>query len=382
MLNTRSNYGFSFLELTIVLGIVSGLLLMLSGTIAHVQRQQLAKVMAADLANLKTALYSAQLMGDGEFTAADLKASNWYFGELESPWGSPYQIEYQDTSIVIRGDAASSARAGAVARLLPASTVNGAWVELFTAEVSQKQASDMYLHRQEIVGSPQLNSMETHLNMHGNNIHNIDNLSAYAVSTSYIDAFHGYFNTVSTGNLTADVLESYSLVSAYAEVFALSSTDAFIDNLQVQELHADELNVYGGVVFAHSLHVDTIFSGSLNAVNITAENISVAGAVSAAQAMLTNVVTENMTAELADITQVNAGVISAEQVFSNQVETNYLHSGSLTVAGAFFTNALTAKQITASDFITPTGSLSQLHIMLSNYQQLWDSCVASGSCEQ
>jgi hypothetical protein len=119
----------------------------------------------------------------------------------------------------------------------------------------------------------------------------------------------------------------------------------------------------------------------MNAETIEAEHMLVAGDISADHALLAHIQAERITADSAAISQLTADRINTENIVSTGVTTQYLASNYLSVSGTFTTEALIANRITASDFITPTGSLSQLQTMLSNYQQLWNSCMASGSCE-
>ena len=381
MANLRSNHGFSFIELTVVLGLVSGLLLILSATTAHIQQQRLMQVMVDDLLQLKAAVYSAQLAGEESATVADLQASKWYMRELSSPWGSPYHIEYQNGDAFIRGSAGIVARASGVARQLPASSTSGHWVELFVAKIIHERPGEAYLHRQHVVGSPQLNSMETDLQMQNFNINDINEVNATTIFGDHIHGQQANFNAINSVEVSSDVLASNSFTADYADVLFLHGTDADIDHLHVQYLNTAAFTFLGNELFAYKLHANSVFAEVINAETIEAEHMLVAGDISADNALLAQIQAERITAGSAAISQLSADRINTENIVSTGVTTQYLASNHLLVSGTFTTEALIANRITASDFITPTGSLSQLQTMLSNYQQLWNSCMASGSCE-
>ncbi|MCH8492306.1 MAG: hypothetical protein LAT53_03615 [Idiomarina sp.] len=381
MANLRSNHGFSFIELTVVLGLVSGLLLILSATMAHIQQQRLMQVMVDDLLNLKIAVYSAQLAGENAATVADLQASKWYMRELSSPWGEPYHIEYRNSEVVIRGNAGIAARASGVAHQLPASTTSGDWVELFVAKIIHERPGDAYLHRQQVAGSPQLNTMETDLQMQNFNINDIHEVHATTIVGEHINGQQANFNAINSVNVSAEVIASDSLATDYADVLFLRGTDVAIEHLQIQYLNADAFTLLGSELFADKVHANNVFAEVINAGIIEADNVLVAGNISAEQAVLPQIQAEQVTADLAAISQLTADIVNAEHIFSERVTTQYMASNHLSVSGTFTTDALVANHITASDFITPTGSLSQLQTMLSNYQQLWNSCIATGSCE-
>lgn len=381
MANLRSNHGFSFIELTVVLGLVSGLLLILSATMAHIQQQRLVQVMVDDLLNLKIAVYSAQLAGEDAATVADLQASEWYMRELSSPWGEPYHIEYRNGEAIIRGNAGIAARASGVAQRLPASTTSGDWVELFVAKIVHERLGDAYLHRQQVAGSPQLNSMETDLQMQNFNINDVNEVNATTIFGENINGQQANFNAITSVNVSTDTLASASLTADYADVLFLRGTDVVIEHLQIQYLNADAFTLLGSELFADKVEANNIFAEVINAGTIEADNVLVAGSISAEQAILPQIQAEQISAELAAISQLTADIVNAERIFSERVTAQSMASNHLSVAGIFTTDALVANSITASDFITPTGSLSQLQTMLSNYQQLWNSCITTGSCE-
>ena len=381
MANLRINYGFSFIELTVVLGLVSGLLLILSATMAHLQQQRLVQVMVDDLLHLKTAVYSAQLAGEEAATVADLQASKWYVREPSSPWGEPYYIDYRDDEAVIRGNAGIVARASGVARQLPASTTSGHWVELFVAKIIHERPGEAYLHRNKVAGSPQLNAMETDLQMQSFNINDINEVTAITIFGDHFNAQQANFNALNSVEVSTEILTSNSLTTDYADVLFLRATDVAINHLQIQHLNVDAFTFLGNELFTDKLHADNVFAEVIHAKAIEVENILVAGSISAEYALLPEIQAEQITADSAAVSQLTTAIINSENIFSTGVNTQYLASTNLSVSGTFSTEALIANRITANDFITPTGSFSQLQTMLSNYQQLWNSCIATGSCE-
>ena len=106
--------------------------------------------------------------------------------------------------------------------------------------VSFVQNRQPYLHRTEQPGAPQLNEMATDLNMNGNSITNVSELTASSVTV---------LETLETTNLVADTVTAGELFSLVASTTTITGDYTVSGNLDVGgQITASSAAITGGIV--------------------------------------------------------------------------------------------------------------------------------------
>jgi hypothetical protein len=117
----------------------------------------------------------------------DIETVGLYYKGLVSPFGTPYLGRPNGDSYIVTVDTLSETTAAMIANAYLGSSYNGSIVSLVVIKASAEVAYDGMLHRDQVAGKPELNRMNTDLDMGGNDILNIDNINSQNVFSEMVN---------------------------------------------------------------------------------------------------------------------------------------------------------------------------------------------------
>jgi hypothetical protein len=117
----------------------------------------------------------------------DIETAGLYYKGLISPFGTPYLGRPNGDSYIVTVDALSETTAAMIANAYLGSSYSGSVVSLVVIKASAEVAYDGMLHRDQVAGKPELNRMNTDLDMGGNDILNIDNINSQNVFSEMVN---------------------------------------------------------------------------------------------------------------------------------------------------------------------------------------------------
>ncbi len=272
-----SEKGFSLLEFVAVLALVGGVLLTLTQLRGVQTQQRLHYALLDTIEYTRAALYE-YFSQHNKFPVA-ISALQLPEPPL-TPWGESFELRHQGKQVSIVVPTANDTTGAWLQARLPMTIQEPKRLLIHVPTPIQQLTADLALHRVEVIGRPELNAMQTNLNMNGFNVLNF----------GYIDAHTGSINQVTTdtanfGTLTADAIwVSNQLTAAQADMGVLTINTAAINLLNVQQADFDSLqvNTLSTDVFnSNQLTTGSLSVSSLTAGSITTEQLTV-GEITAA----------------------------------------------------------------------------------------------------
>lgn len=272
----RSNLGFSLLEITIALAIGSSILLVAMQLHSVLQGARLVNngAQALELVKNKSLRYFAS---SGAFPA---RLSELDF-VADNPWQSQMLLEQSAEGIRISLNLANSQLAQKVSRQLANSETIGKKVSIVVYKPIQNIQNDFALHRVKVDGKPELNRMETALQMNQFDISDVGALHAQSIvateaeftdleaSTAEFDSMlisgSAQIETLKAESIEGSEIEAQWLTADYAEVQEITISQAHIETLE-----ADEIDV--GTLTANTVTADNLETQSLDADSISAQD--------------------------------------------------------------------------------------------------------------
>lgn len=207
----KSNRGYILFELVIALSILSGLLLFSQQWLLQQQKRQgndfsasaaqqfLAAIETFWLAERRTPATLAELVSKG------------YVAQVWQPWPGEWSIEQYENMLRLRL-AVDAGSAGAAQRL--SEQVAGAHVTrtgefmMHVFEPVQLALYKRYLHRYPDAFSPEYNQMQTHLDMNGFSLTNVNEMHANQLISGQAIITEASFENVQATRLEVDDLQA------------------------------------------------------------------------------------------------------------------------------------------------------------------------------
>lgn len=345
------------------------------------QQNARAQLFVTELNDLKNAVYAASGYVKHEITPADLIAEDLYFGELYSPWGEPYRIEYTDLGIYVLGYAKTQNLANRLVKQLSAAEYSEGWVKLFVHQTEPKIDDSIYLHREFEPDRPYLNQMNTDLDMSGNNIFSVGDISADKAELTQVIAATALLSHLESSSATVDSLSANNIASSSATVSAVYTDLLSVSELLVAELFTETLSVNAPLVRVQNLQVSQLQGSRLTTEELSVANqLVVTGSLQTATAQFHHLSANEVIAQDASFQQLAAQQLTSESIFANSLSANAITASQLNVSGSFQVSELIANTIFASDFVTATSSLVAVQKVAAKVESLWLQCTYDGGC--
>lgn len=381
MLIKRRAGGFSLFELLVVLSFLSAMLIFSIQVSTSTQQNSRVQLFVAELSDLKNAVYAASGYIKHEVTPADLVTEQLYFGELYSPWGEPYRIEYTELGIYVLGYARTQKLAERLVKQLSAAEYSGGWVKLFVHQPEPKIDDSLYLHREFDAERPHLNQMNTDLDMSGHNILNVGDINADKAEFAHVSVPTALLSHVESTTATIDNVSAINIATASASLNAVYSDIFSVSELLVGELFAETLSVSAPLVKVESLQVSQLQGAQLTTEALSVANhLSVTGSLQTINAHVNSLTANEITAQEGNFGSLTAQQLTSEALFANNLNANVVTASQLHVAGSFQVSELIANTIFASDFVTATSSLVAVQTLAAKVESLWLQCTYDGGC--
>lgn len=244
-----SNKGFSLVEFVAVLALVSGLLLTLTQwrELQHQQRLQQALLDTVD--HVQVALYG-HYRQHNEFplSISSLGLSD----HAVTPWGKDLALRRVGDELSIIVPTPNIHVLDWLQARLPMAKKDELKLMVAVPIPLQTINADFALHRVVVAGKPELNMMQTDLNMNGYAIRNFSQLYADSAQLNSVST-----NSAVVGQLTADdVWLTQQLTAVNANIQSLT-----VNNAQVNKLNASQASM--NTLQTNSLTATTFSSGQL-----------------------------------------------------------------------------------------------------------------------
>ncbi len=382
MVNQRRNNGYSLFELIIVLSFVGAILTFTVKFTANQQQNSRVQLLVSDLSDLKDAVYSAGKYLDHEVMPEQLVSEQLYFGDLDSPWGEPYQIEYTEYGTYVTGFAKSNQFAARVAKQLPAAEVENGWVKLFIHRPNLQLDVSQFLHRELITDRPYLNQMNTDLDMQGNNIFDAQELTANQSEFTNVSANTAWLSNLVSEDTVAGSLSATNVTSDTAAFTNAQADFLAVSELSVSDLFAENLSVSAPLISVQNLQINNLQGSSLTAEELSvAHQLSVSNAIQANNAHFYTFETQNLDVQNATLQTLSADELSSDSVVANSINVNSFSANQLDISGNLQVSQLNANTIIANDFVTATSSLVAVQKLAAKLDSLWLQCTVDGGCQ-
>ena len=362
-LNKRSK-GFTLAELTVVAAIL--------GSITYFgAEQQEVKAYTNNLTAVEQDVQEMQLAYNQFYLEyrrppadlAELAAEGFYTGPLISPFGTPYggtasARGYQFT-VNTPDDRASTVLAE---RQPNAVGVSATQVDYAVPVPTLETIASQYLHRTAIAGRPELNQMQTDLDINGFNITNVQDLATDSITTDRITTRVAEIDILRT----VDELEfGTNSISAAGNTLTLNANTVNISNdLNVNgSLLMNNTNITGvNQLDAVSGQFDSVVSVDITAQTSTIDNLTVnnqtVNNLSSTNATIDNATVRDLTFDsatgnLLDVIDANVGNVETLTADINSATIDNLNTTSFNATTGSI-DTLTSTDISTDD-LTVTG---------------------------
>lgn len=275
----------------------------------------------------------------------------YYTGDVTSPYGTPYVINTLPSgNVEIRFATANQRdRSFALAKIRGAQDLSGT-VKLEVGKPAREAVQSNLLHRIAVAGRPELNRMETDIDLDGNSINNVNVLSAETADVDTVTA-----GTANTTNLNVkDYIDfgAAGRLSAVGSGLSFTSNNvAYSNNVSVgNDLSVgNELSVTGLATINGNMSVTGnigMSGGSLSGFsNIQGGSMSLTGALVSNSVSTSTLSANTVTANDFSITN----RLDASTGVFGDVKTVSFDVGNLNVSGAFtFGNLTVSNTLTSS----------------------------------
>lgn len=277
-----SNKGFSLIEFVAVLALVSGVLLTLTQwrEIQHQQRLQQALLETVD--HVQLALYG-HFRQHNEFPLSISAVG--LTDQAVTPWGERVALRHENGELNIVVPTPNNHVLVWLQARLPMAQQDEQRLLVAVPIPLQTLSADLALHRVEVEGRPELNEMQTDLNMNGFAISNFSRLEVDTAQLVSVVADEAVL-----GQITADdVWLTEQLTAVTADIQRLMVTNAHITNLTAEHAAIDTLEVDSFT--ATTFSSEQLLANTLSTISLTADLITTEQLL-AAQIMAPNFVTE------------------------------------------------------------------------------------------
>lgn len=397
------NDGFTLLELVIVLGLSSMVLVSLMAVYQSNRNDQLHYVASDRLNTLRTAgIKSLVEMDQLPVSMAELLvlADNPEAGI--TPWGHEVSLTHLQDGLRLETQFLTPAMAQRISANVAGSWSDNALVIMHVRPPASRLFEQNLLHRIADPENPELNAMQTDLNMNGFAITSAvhiasQNIVSDSLVADLVDTESGQFNSVfsdqgtfkiviadqvsasavTTDNLDADVMNASEVNAEVANIGYAQIQSADIENLDVADFYVRQLLSVSGVLDSEHITTQQLtadFAEIKDQLNVS--DMIVEGHLQSILLTSTRVEAQAIVANELQATEMSAQTANIEELQADQVVVT-----SDLFADTIMTQNLNAQGISAQDFITDQTSLNQLRTELTNYQQLWQECLDSGGCQ-
>lgn len=281
-------------------------------------------------------------------TVNQLVAAGFYTGSVQSPYGTPYVITTLPSgNITVTFDAQSNRDRSFVLSKIRGTQELANGIRLEVAKPAREAVQSNLLHRVAIAGRPELNRMETDINMDNNSINNVNAITAQTATVTNLTAT----NTNATTLTVTDYMDFGTggrIQSSGSNLLFNSSNVSFSNDFTVGNnlTVANNLNVTGNSTFTGNLSVNgniALSGGSLTGFNnIQGNTMTLSGAL-VSNSLSTSVLNANsVTANSFNVTNtLNAtnGVFGDFNT-NNLTANNFVVNGTMTYGGLTVTNTL------------------------------------------
>lgn len=276
------NKGFSLLEFVAVLALISGVLLSLTQWRQIQHQQRLQQVLLDTIDHVQMALYG-HFRQHNEFP---LSISALGLTEHEmTPWGGSVALRHENGELNIVVPTPNRHVLAWLQARLPMTQRQELDLLVSVPMPLQTLSADFALHRVAVEGRPELNQMQTDLNMNGFAIRNFSQLEADNAQLDMVTASEAVI-----GQITADeVWLTEQLTAASANLQTLTVDDAHINNLTTTHATIETLQVEN--LAAIAFRSEQLSTNTLSATTLTADIVSTESLL-AAQIIAADFVTE------------------------------------------------------------------------------------------
>lgn len=160
--------------------------------------------------------------------------STGYLQPVSEPWQQSWQLEAGTELSYLTLQAPDETRAAWLSSKLPQSFNVGNQVRMAIWRPYTVAGNDNYLHRIAVAGAPQLNQMETALDMNGNDLQNARHVQADATVTVSLQADIATLQLVSAQSLTSTAINATYVTTAETSMAQLQSQLTNLENLWQQ----------------------------------------------------------------------------------------------------------------------------------------------------
>ncbi|RUO21143.1 hypothetical protein CWE08_06000 [Aliidiomarina iranensis] len=379
----KSNqFGYSLLELLIVLAFLGTLLTFAIQFSTTQQRQARIQLFVAELNDLKNAVYAAREVTAEELSVTNLIAGKHYFGAEVSPWGEPYAIVENEEGVFVSGYAENQQLAELAVNKLAAADFEASWVKVFVYRPNPQFDEEQFLHRDFDEQRPYLNQMNTNLDMNANDIANVGELAAEQANFLNSNANLAWFDNLVAEDATFDELSANFLSSENALINELDSNVLEVNELLVSDLFAENLQISAPSVTVQLLQVNDLQGSNLFTEQLSVVNqLSVNGTLYANNGEVDYINIDQLFAENATIQSIESQSLNASTITADSVTANQFSANQMQVLGSLQVTELSAGNIFAFDFITPSSSLNAVIQQAAALDSLWRDCINSGGCQ-
>ncbi|CUS49387.1 MAG: type 2a secretion system minor pilin protein PulH [Idiomarinaceae bacterium HL-53] len=266
--------GFSLIEVSIALVLISGFFLVLMQFKSQEHRAQLIDAATSHLQAITAEVQRFEAQ-QRRFPSAPAELS---MTRSTTPWNEPYQLTLREDEVDIEVRYPSAFIAKAIAaQVLNAKAVSDQ-ITLTIGSTFEREALSMALHRVAIPGAPELNRMEADLDM---NQHALSNVGRLTTELMQVDS--AYIESLSSETLTTEsvavssVLEANLLTAETADIDVVTTSQFTADFAQIQDLVATDMSIERLQVSemnAEYAYIDTLETLTLETQALSAELIT------------------------------------------------------------------------------------------------------------
>lgn len=346
--------GFTLVEMMVGLSILGAMTVAAVPMYEKYKEQELIQATQDDVELIQQAVY-AYHMENRSFppNLQVLKDNEYYFGRMETPYGQPYQLSVnaQGTAARVVYNTPTNRTAQILSKSMPQSgLVDDDTVEVAIGRPSREAVLSTFVHRTEQAGCADCNTMETDLDMGGNNIANIQKLAAEEVETTQLTA-----DNTQTNNLTVNDRISIGGAQMTATASGMdiqASSTNFSGNINLQ---GDFTSAGGDMTGFNQVEVNSLEAQDVNAQNTTT-NALTATSADIDQATITDLSGETFTYDDGVFTSFQTDDLTAATGAIDNLSGNTLDYGTGTI-----------NNLESTSFQSATGQIEQLTGNTMNY---------------
>ncbi len=268
----KNEAGFTLIEMVITLAVLGAMTAAAVPAYQKYKERSLVEATQEDVELIQQAIYSYH-MENRSFPPSlqALKDGEYYFGRMETPYGTPYElnINAQGTAARVVYNTPTSRGAEILAKSMPQSAlIDDTTVETAIGRPSREAQLATFIHRKEQPGCDDCNTMETDLRMGGNNIANIQKVESEEVTTTQLTAQTTQTNNLNVGNQIS--IGGAQLTATGSGMNIQASSTNFSGNVNLQ---GDFTSAGGDMTGFNLVETNSLEAQSVNAQTTTTDSL-------------------------------------------------------------------------------------------------------------